>query len=236
LLQHVILTRFSTKLRVNADQDGFPDGWLEQRMGLLHEYCLPGIVRQSCPDFVWLLLCDVSTDPAILKRLRDLQHVVPQLRVTMLDGDYGWRRALVDAVAPGTQVLVTTRLDSDDALHVDAVGVVQEYAGLFRVSELDHMVVNFEQGWQLDAETGVVSERWYPHSPFISLLERVGAGPIRGVMHANHTTLPTHYLTHHDLSIVGWLQVVHGGNVTNTVVDAATVVAGPDLRQFGLHR
>jgi hypothetical protein len=86
----------------------------------------------------------------------------------------------------------------------------------------------------LHAGTGVVTERWYPHSPFLSLIERPAGGRMRGVMYGQHTTVPNDHATHQDLSIVGWLQVIHGANVSNQVSDPDQVVHDPDLAAFGL--
>jgi hypothetical protein len=234
-IPHVVVTRFSMKLSTHADP--FPDGWLARRVTLLREFCVPSMAQQTCPDFTWLLLCDVTTDADILAELRGLVAEVPQLNVAVVDGARNWRDKLQEIVDPEAEVIMTTRLDSDDALNVDAVGVLQEYGRLFAPSDLETLVVNFERGWQLDVATGAVSERWYPHSPFLTLIERrVPGRGVRGAMHAGHTVMPYNHTTHQELSIVGWLQVIHGGNVANNIVDAGLDVPSRDLRQFGLAR
>jgi hypothetical protein len=233
-VQHIIVTRFSTKLRGQEYADGIPLAWLEQRLGLFERWCLPSMARQSCPDFTWLVLCDESTDPGIRDRLEALGRTMTQLRVTILDESISRQRALQQAVDAGAGVVVTTRLDSDDALNVAAVETLQDYARCFAAGALASLIVNFERGWQLQTETGIVTERWYPHSPFLSLIERAGRGSIRGVMHGPHTEVPYAHPTHQDLSIVGWLQTVHGDNVANQITDPDLAVRDADLSAFGI--
>jgi hypothetical protein len=156
------------------------------------------------------------------------------MRLTLVDEAIGRQRTLRRAVDPAAEVVVTTRLDSDDALNVDAIGVLQDYARCFAAGALATLIVSFARGWQLQTDTGVVTERWYPHGPFLSLVERPALGPIRSVMHGPHREIPYAHPTHQDLSLVGWLQTVHGDNLATQVTDPDLVVHDADLGAFGL--
>ena len=67
--QHFVITRFSVRMRAGFGADAFPQEWLEHRLRLLRTYCLRGIAAQSASSFIWLLLCDESTDRDVLDRL-----------------------------------------------------------------------------------------------------------------------------------------------------------------------
>jgi hypothetical protein len=61
------------------------------------------------------------------------------------------------------------------------------------------------------------------------LIERNGDKPLDTILMAQHTEVPQRVLTHQDISIVGWLQAIHGSNVTNAVVDDAIEVPLDEL-------
>jgi hypothetical protein len=232
-LQHFVLTRFS--LKTSWSWETFPLEWLESRLVLFEEYCLPSLAAQSATDFRWLVYCDESTDESCLARLRDMREICPQLELTITGPRRHPIRLIGSLIEPDTDVLLTTRIDSDDAMHVDMLAAVQEYAEPFADSRHEELLINFPRGYKLDAAAGRAYHSYMDNSPFHSLAERPGPRP-QSVMSGNHSLLHQKYPTHQDHSIPGWLQVVYGGNIRNNITNRDIPTdAEPLPRLFGIH-
>ncbi|HMJ73572.1 MAG TPA: glycosyltransferase [Solirubrobacterales bacterium] len=238
-VQHLLETRFSVKLGWDL-----PAGWLPERIELLRRFTLPSVAAQTTSAFTWLVLCDDATDPSILEQLRAEEQRLPALRLA-LTGD---GRTAIDvvraAVDPDVDVLITTRLDSDDAIADRYLEAVQDYAASFHRSSLESILVNFARGYRLD----VAQERFYAsrmtNNAFHSLFERPRSHSPQTVMSAgddrlrrqwfqsydritmpgrgganwhSHAHLHQHYPTHQDESMPAWLVAVHGGNLLNRI-------------------
>lgn len=213
----------------------FDRAWLQARIELLRRYCLPSVAAQSAQQLEWLLLCDRSTDGDTLATLRAHACDVAALRVIETDAHYAPVAAISAALRPNIDVLITTRLDSDDALADRYLEAVQDYARPFERSEHDTLLVNFPRGYRLDARTATVYETRMPNSPFHSLLERPRRAAARTVLHGNHAFLHEDHVTHQDESLPAWLQVVHGGNLFNREAGSGRGVAlGGGLPGFTL--
>jgi hypothetical protein len=212
--EHLVLTRFS--LKTSWSWEEFPMEWLEARLELFEAYCLPSLAAQSATDFRWLVYCDDSTHPDVLARLRAYRDECPQLEVTMTGKGRHPIRMLESLLDPAAEVVLTTRIDSDDAMHVDLLASVQEYLEPFAASDLEQLLINFPRGYKVDV---AAAQAYYSHldnSPFHSLAERRNR-TIRSVMSGNHSVMHQQYPTQQDHSIPGWLQVVYGGNIRNNI-------------------
>jgi hypothetical protein len=229
-LRHIILTRFSMRASFGFGDDPFPLPWLEERVRLLEDYALGGMREQTAKEFDWLLLCDESTDSGCLAQLAAFASDVPQLRLGIINRARTWRKAMIELLEGDYDVLLTSRVDSDDALNIRYVESVQRYVPGFLASGLDRLVVNFPRGLQYDSVSGRLFERQYPHSPFPTMIERAAPDGKPVTVHsAQHTELPKQWPTHQDVSIDGWLQVIHGGNVKNEIASDAVEIDRDEL-------
>ncbi len=125
------------------------------------------------------------------------------------------------AAAPA---LVTTRLDSDDALAVDFLATVQREAARHLTSERrdEALFVDFPVGVQID-RTGAVYRGSIASSPFLSLIERrmpsdgVEGGLPQTVFAVRHPIARTRAPMRVVSAPPMWLQTMHGANVRNVV-------------------
>ncbi len=213
-LQHVIMTRFNlatpgkeATLRNNA-------GWLEGRFELFERYCLPTLAAQDSQDFRWIIYFDVETPASIRERIKACQKVRAfEAYFTGLFPSEGWRnsvRELLGADAP--EMLLTTNLDNDDGLAVDFVSRLHKHAR-------EHQgrapcALNFTDGYVLN------QSRLFAHAhksnAFVNLLEPMNDG-IRTAPAIRHMDLAQHVPVIQLPGPGAWLQVVHGGNVSNKV-------------------
>jgi Putative rhamnosyl transferase len=229
-VQHLLETRFSVRLREAPPARE----WLEQRIVLWRRFCLPSIAAQTTQEFTWLLLCDESTDPEILTVLRSCGDEVPMLEVALTSADRGPGDLVRARVRADADVLITTWLDSDDAVADDFVESIRAYAEPFARSTHGTLVVNFPRGYLFDAETGQLYEEHMINGPFASLLERPRGGPVETVLDSSHVMLPHRHLTQQDESRHAWLIAVHGGNLVNRIDSDQRLAstASTDVRGF----
>jgi len=212
---------------------------------LLRKSALASVAAQTTSSFTWLLFCDEATDPEILEQLREEERRLPTARIAIV-GERGPLDVVREMVQPNTDVLITTRLDSDDAIADRYIELVQSYAACFHRSTHRQMVVNCPRGYRLNtAGSRRLYRDWMLNSPFHSFFERPRngepetvlafeheilrtryasyrhlAGP-RGGKTGGHSRLSQHYPTHQDESMTAWLIVVHGENMANRIPPTA---------------
>ncbi len=213
--QHLIETRFS--VRFSRDQDAFSREWLDERVDLWRRFCLPSIAAQTADGFTWLVLCDASTDPEVLAALRSHEREVPALEVAITGGDRTPRDVVRSRIDSDVDVLITSWLDSDDAVADRFVESIQAYVEPFALSEHESLVLNFPRGYRLDVQTETLYEDRVPHSSFPSLFERPQRGPVETVLSSGELMLRHRHPTHQDESLHAWLITVHGGNLVNWI-------------------
>ncbi len=206
---HFLLTRFSAVLSPGAppaDED-----WLYYRLGFFLDACLPSVLSQrGAQPFGWLVLLDDRCPDGFREQVEELAEGA----FTPLWSSEPFRRdSFAGPVADrsGAPYLITTRIDSDDAMAVDLMAAVQ---GQFERQEL--MFVNFPRGVQID-RSGAVYRSDVLSSPFLSLVERRGDGPPRTVYAAKHARARGLAPVREVRAPVMWAQVLHGTNLSNIV-------------------
>lgn len=214
--RHVILTRFS--VRAYPDSPRFSTAWLDHRLSLFETYCLPPLARQTCPRFTWLVFCDESTEDWCLARLRRWSEEVGQLRIVVASREDPAYSAAVEQAHAGDLALVTTRVDSDDGSSLDFVERVQAYVPAFLKSMEGVTLLNFSRGFKLREDDATLHETWNPHSAFLTMFERLDHSHTPLTVHSgNHGFMQERYPLQVDGGPPVWLQVLHGGNVSNHV-------------------
>jgi len=137
LFHHFILTRFNLPLwKENKHGDAINrDVWLEERLNLFENYCLPSVMGQTSSDYTWVLLCDENTPAKYRERIKNYKEQCPQIELIQVEEGYAWDfpRIFSDVVtsileergASEGDICLSTQLDNDDALHNDYVSTVQ---------------------------------------------------------------------------------------------------------------
>lgn len=214
-LCHTLITRFNLATPGREVAYRTRPGWLEERFVLFERYCLPSIAAQSCQDFGWIVYFDEGT-PAWARERIEAARAVRDFHpcyTGLFDGT-GWARTVrerIGAPQPG-RMLLTSNLDNDDALSRDYVARVQQaardHAGLGRFA------VNVPQGLVLSG-AAVFAHR-HLQNAFTNLAEPDDRA-FATTMTIRHMELADHVPVVQAEGPAGWLQVVHGGNVSNRV-------------------
>lgn len=166
--------------------------------------------EQSAAPDSWLVFCDAGCPAWLFEEPHEIGAGL--FDVVTLHEPWG-RAPLSRAVAEVTDrpYLITTRLDSDDAIGIDFISQVQE-----QFEQQDSMYVNLLCGLQLD-RSGQVFRYDYPDNPFISYIERVDGVPRTVFQHPQHGKCRTLADVRDVVSDPMWMQVIHGGNLMNTI-------------------
>jgi len=208
---HFLLTRFSAVLAPGAAPAS--EEWLRYRLAFFVDAAHPSVAGQrGAVPFQWLVLFD-DRCPDTFRA--DIEALAADGSFTPLWSHEPFRRdtfagaVAARSVAPS---LITTRLDSDDAIATDYLAAVQ---GQFR--EQERLFISFTRGLQVD-RSGAVYRCDQLSNPFLSLIERRLPGtPPLTVYAPKHARARTQGPLREVQAPPMWLQVVHDANVSNII-------------------
>jgi Putative rhamnosyl transferase len=187
-------------------------GWLEKRFDLFERYCLPSAAAQAAGSFHWIVYFDSATPPRLRDRIERCRQTFPFVaRFVTTPTSAFWPRSLAEAATTRTPWILTTRLDNDDALACDHVARLQ--AAVSRKSAVRGSW-NFPRGFVL--ANGRLYALTHLANAFASWFEPW-----------DDLTRTAISIAHLKMSRFGdiaqidgppaWLQVIHGGNISNKV-------------------
>lgn len=205
---HVILTRFSVRF---AGSPPIDEDWLAYRWAFFRDALASSLARQTERGFQWLVFFDVDTPEW-------LREEIDALRVDLFTPVYvsSWSSGIAQQAVAGVSsapYLITTRIDSDDAVARQFVADVQSH-----FDRQESLYINLLCGVQVE-RTGEVYRYDEPSNPFISYVEkRADSVPPRTVFFSLRHGRSRRYADL--LNVVGpprWMQVIHGSNIANCV-------------------
>jgi hypothetical protein len=226
ITSHILLTRFNVRVRARWSRAGADPAWLANRFDLFERYCLPTVRSQTATDFRWLIYFDASTSEEHLDRARAALRGIEQASIVLIDAfdREAWLPPILEAISPGAERVITTRLDNDDALHPDFLRTIQRAAQ----SASRPMFLNLTRGYTLrDNRLYEVRDR---SNAFLSLVE--SNADIETVWVKPHTEATSFAPVQQVDAPPSWLQVIHGANVSNRV--RGKRVPSRRLHEFGL--
>jgi hypothetical protein len=206
----LLLTRFNCRFAASWTKAALDPKWLELRFSLFERYCLPSVLGQDCQNFTWILFFDQETPEPFRTRATALaRENLRPIFVGTLSGEL-IRKTIREHIPEDASHVITSRLDNDDGLAKDYVRRLRE---AFRpVTNKEYL--NVTEGFILNAAR--IYRHRDPHNAFVSLVEPVD-GKIEGVWTYPHTEIRQHAPVRQIGGGPGWLQVVHGANVSNKV-------------------
>lgn len=248
---HFLITLFNLKLW-EADKHAAPTGtceWLDRRCDLFERYCLPSVAAQRCGHpFTWLVMFDADTPPHVRSRIERWREVCPALTpcfftAAEVSGFHGVsvgrqvefiNRAIVPCLTGGEQWVITTNLDNDDALAVDALGRIQHEFE----REPREAVISLVNGRQYFPALRAVIAMTYPHNHFLSMAEKASPRLVT-IESLSHREARRLYKVADLEGASGWLEIVHQGNVSNELritsrIRYKTLRGAVTLRGFGI--
>ena len=208
-LDHVFLTRFNVPSPGVEQFVRAKKGWLERRSELFEKYCLPSVQHQTAPNLHWIIYFDPQSPDWFKTRVERWSAdgtFLPIFRTSVSPTEL--LEDIRSVVGIPSRFLLTTNLDNDDGLAIDFAARLQASSGLNQRTALylaDGLIIS----------NGRAYRRVDKDNAFCSVVESWDA-PVTCWADAHNMlerTMPIH-------SVAGqpaWLQVVHGGNVSNSV-------------------
>ncbi|MFS0866266.1 glycosyltransferase [Microbacterium sp. 179-B 1A2 NHS] len=223
-VDHVLVTRFNLPTAGPESLVRARDGWLRERIDLFERHTVPSVQRQTAGGLSWIVYLDPLSPAWLLDRLQP--YIARRVFTPFFRDEVLWPDVARDARAvtgATTDILVTTNLDNDDALADDFAARVQALA-----RRHGRAAIYLSRG--LIACGDEVYLRHDDRNAFCSVAESWDAP---GTAWRDwHTLLGRHYPVVIDAGEPGWLQVIHGGNVSNRV-RGRLVSPVPYRRLFG---
>ena len=206
---HVIFTRFNVPSGGKEKKIRAKENWLDYRFDLFDRYCFPSIEAQVDQNFVWLVFFDNETPEKYLEIIKKYEDNYTNFKPIYVDD---WTseiiiNAIKKFMPDSKNWLLTTRLDNDDALNM-------EFTKTLRATSFDgRQYINFTNGFTFS--NGYAYTHKDMSNAFLSLVEPVG--DIHGVWEFPHPEVIQNFdVTQLDMKYA-WLQLIHGGNVSNKV-------------------
>jgi N-acetylglucosaminyl-diphospho-decaprenol L-rhamnosyltransferase len=208
-INHVLLTRFNLPSAGAESRIRAQNGWLTARMDLFERYCLPSVAAQGNRNFSWIVYLDPESPTWLLERMQkyEADGVLTPIYRARVDRT----ELLADIRATQDRqraVLLTTNLDNDDGLAADFVDRLQQVA-----TPHPRAAVYLRNG--LITSPGGLFLRRDRRNAFCSVRESWN-DPVT-------CWSDWHNLLGRSMPVIelggapGWLQVVHGNNVSNRV-------------------
>lgn len=209
-VQHLLMTPFNVKrqVRAGAAPQRASVEWLKNRIVLFRTYCLPSVVSQSCRDFKWLIFVDDQTPSVYLDEIEEMLGSDPRFILIKCSewSSEMLRQSVILHSRFGADWLLTTRLDNDDGIAVDFVERLHEGIVFNKQSFL-----NFPDGVLLFNKMTFL----YRHrsNAFLSFFEPIShPKTVWCIAHEQAGEVAPVLQLH---GRPAFLQVVHGGNVSN---------------------
>lgn len=208
---HFVITRFSATFF--DGQEPAEEDWLFYRLGFFYDALVPSVAGQvGAGEFTWFVYFDDRCSAEFRAAVEEMAagvfvpiwtHVPFGRHLPQLIGE-----RCTDA-----EWLLTTRIDSDDAVAKDYFAAVQQ-----QFEPVDALTISFPRGLQMD-RSGAIYQYDEPTGPFQSYVER--RVPERSVQTVFGNPLHAQARRHGPLREViaepMWLQVIHGSNIANGV-------------------
>lgn len=208
-MKHFITTPFCVRRSFKGQvKPQLPSAqWLDHRLKLFEDFCLPSVTSQSDQNFEWFIYFDELIPVEYLNRVESLiaRHKNISIKLCPLWENSAVAKDIAESISADTKWVITSRLDNDDGLHRDFVRMLHS-----AVEEREEFL-NFPRGIILYSGKCYL----YKHlsNAFISLVEPVGL--LRTVWCVAHeqaaTVAPVRQLS----DMPAFLQVVHDKNVSN---------------------
>ena len=186
--------------------------YLSKRFELFEKYTVPSIKMQTNQHFYWVVLFSHALPDKYRQKVEKIQETLPNLLPLFLSDDDEPQIAILNLISKYQfETLITSRIDNDDAVHLDFIDTIQRHISIPTTSEL----IIFPNGLQYDCTKQLMTHYHFPNNHF-STLVIANSCPIKTILDYDHMKInrffPTRFLNKEKPM---WLEVVHDGNILN---------------------
>jgi hypothetical protein len=173
MFEHYLITRFNLrnpKWNVTKNNELLlTEEWMEDRIQLFKNYCLPSVVAQTNQNFKWLLYFDVTTSEKNKTQIEALVQPFSNIEIFYIDGMPSLIDAIKDYVTANckSEYIITSRIDNDDSISKHFIDTVQQ-----NFKQQDFHAIDFISGYTLNIKPCMIGKKEHIFNPFISLIEK----------------------------------------------------------------
>ena len=205
--KYYILTRFNSisfPERSKYMKHNLDDDWLKRRLKIFKYSCVPSILSQSNQDFEWIVYCHPESPDWFIKEL----EAIDRLSVSF---QYWYH----DALDMDNDIIVTSRVDTDDMLRPEYMERIHNHEQAFIDSGLDQQVYTFTSGFVYEKSTYIPTKVYSKGGPFHTLFSKLVREPKhRQVYHIRHEYITKQLPTFFDDTYAAWVYTRHDGNIS----------------------
>jgi len=218
---HFILTPFNLDSPKWKSQVYLDDIWMQTRLDIFKNVTVPSVLSQTNTNFKWLVAFDAKTPQKWRSEIMkmDTFYIIFTRR-----GPKTW----VDMIKTFKEhdAIITTRLDSDDAIHEDFIETVQR-----KFNGLNNGYLNFLNGLMTDGK--YVYNHKHKSSPFSSLKTNDPNKHIRMLKHTQVRNQENFQQIHNETPL--WLIYLHGKNTSERIPEDRDLTTPDRLKGFHIN-
>lgn len=222
-----IITRFNLQLWKKDKHNRATQSaeWLEQRFYLFDKYCFPSVMKQTNKSFLWICLFDISTLQLYKDKIINYKQKLPEFIPLFLNEeetiDYGgYITKIIKYFKDESSMLITMRLDNDDALNLDYVSVIKKNT---EIQTKDIVILSFKYGIQYYVKEKLAVKIPFYNNHFLAMIDKtydkntIDSKEVKHILQFNHyeaNKYPYPFICNSKDKDM-WIEVIHATNVSN---------------------
>lgn len=237
IFKHFLATRFNVRIGGwDTTKNGemlLDENWMDNRFELFENYCFPSVLNQSNQNFTWCIYFDLYTNKVYKEKIKKLTECYPNIRIFYIDSISELKPHLINFIKlseiDACDYVITSRLDTDDLLHMNYIKVVQQ---LFK--PVHNCIIDLRCGYQISIERGQCEIRNYINTfnPFISFIEKKEC--VETVFNQMHKEWLKTENVIVDSQKKLWIELVHKKNKINSVNSNLEYALKFNEKEFGI--
>ncbi|WP_291117078.1 glycosyltransferase [Flavobacterium sp. UBA6135] len=213
--KHYLITRFNLRNKkwdvTKNNESLLTDQWMNHRMELFENYCLPSVKSQNNKNFTWLLFFDITTSDVFKNWILNTTKDTNFIQCFFIDGMDSFSDSIKEFIAKDASSfthIITSRIDNDDCVSKFYIDEIQKQFNFQK-----YLAVDFVSGYTLSLNPVMLGKKEQIYNPFISLIEE-NKNP-KTVWHNDHNQWKK------EKSIINienkrvWLSIIHDKNKVN---------------------
>lgn len=233
--EHFLITRFNLGFKTRYPDPDVRKKWMENRIKAFEKLTLPSVLAQSNKNFRWLVLFDPSVTeehPEFIKRLEAIDFCQPVYIQTDSFAVGDLAATMKTMINPEIKHVITTRLDSDDAISQNYIDEIQKHF-------VPHQtyIVNFTDGLGY-SDKGDVSIFIRNLVAFASFYECIENDELKTIYFTSHTSLKKYAPVTHVSGNYMYIYYHHDDNISNNILKMTSFFKLPldYIARFLCHR
>ena len=214
MFEHFLITRFNLKnpkWSVTKNNELLlTKEWMDERLDLFENFCLPSVAAQTEKNFKWLLFLDVSTAKEHQERMLEISKKHSFIQLFYIDGMPNLIGSIKNYIKENcsTPYVITSRIDNDDCISINFIKEVQN-----QFNQQAYLALDFISGYTLNLKPVMIGKKEHVFNPFISLIER-NEHP-KTVWENDHNQWKKETSILHIKNKRVWMSVIHEKNKVN---------------------